>query len=152
MSVILNKINNETDVSVNKMVAFVTSMITGLLAHGLIMVNLVYNGDCLWGKFAYCFHVSLGRFIGKIIENIMNRIDPIVNVQSFNIFICILFLSISVMMIIEILKIKRIILTMIISSVFMMQPTVINSLGCWFTSHIYYIAMSMYIFNIFNTK
>ena len=147
MSVLLNKINNEMDVSINKIVAFLTSMIIGFLAHGLIMFNIVYNCDCLWGKFGYCFHVSLGRFVGSIIEKIMNHIDPIVNVQTFNIFICILLLSISTMLIIEILKIKNLILTIIISSVFMMQPTVINSLGCWFTSHIYYMAMCIYIYS-----
>ena len=50
------------------------------------------------------------------------------------------------MKIIEIFKIKKIIISIIISILFILQPCIVNTLGFWFVAHIYYIAL---FFNLY---
>ena len=92
MELLLDKIYNDSNLNINKIAAFITSLLIGFISHSLLIFNSLYNTDSLWGKYAFVCRVDLGRFVGRIIENFIQSIDGIVNVQSFNVMICILFI------------------------------------------------------------
>ena len=141
MELLLDKIYNDSNLNINKIAAFITSLLIGFISHSLLIFNSLYNTDSLWGKYAFVCRVDLGRFVGRIIENFIQSIDGIVNVQSFNVMICILFISLSAMKIVEIFKIKKLYISIIVSSLFILQPCIINVLGFWFVAHLYYVAL-----------
>ena len=133
---------SNNDIDSNRIIAFLSCFITGMLAHGFLIFNQMYNVDCLYVPYGMSPILASGRWFGVLINNLFVLfLKNNLSINSFNIIIGIFLLSLCASLLINIFNIKKRYVSIIISSLLAIQPAIINLTGYSFVFHLDIFAM-----------
>lgn len=121
----------------NRIIAFVSCFVIGLVAHSYLMFNQIFNGDGVFVPYGMSTVLAFGRWLGVILNNFFNiNLKCFLSINSFNILLGVILLSLCSAQIVEILNIKKAHVAALIAALMVVQPAIINIMGFSFVFHL----------------
>ena len=140
-------------ISIRVKVTFISSVIFGMAAHMFMMTNKLPNYDdvhCLLDD--YGSGIEFGRWMLFILGNIMRRTIGNISLPWINGLICIVILSITSVVVVDVLEIRSKMLCCLISAIMVSFPSVTGTLFFMYTAIYYCMAALMMALAIKCTK
>ena len=129
--------------NIQKKTALITTIVVGIIAHGMMLFNKLSIRDDLTYFFSGGLTFSLGRWGLYLIERIKNLIfqDSIYSIPTINGFFLIFCLAISICLLLDIYKIKTITLCVMISCIMISIPVIASMFGYLFIAQFFGISL-----------
>lgn len=132
----------------NKRFSFLTALIVGIITHITFLTEMIMSQDGLWNSICYykggIWEESLGRW-GLVIVNIIVNNLALPNLTGI---VSIVLISISVIFIVDILKLKNKITIFIVAVAMVVSPSLTGTLLYVYTSVAYCIAMLISVLTV----
>lgn len=128
--------------------AFITTWIVGLLAHAYRFFNFLPIWDSMYNFTGVGSTYSLGRWFLPYV----GLMSSIFDLPWVNGALSLLYISISIILMIELFQIKEKILIVLCSAVFVSFPTVVSTFAYMFTADAYMLAFLLSVMSIYLTK
>ena len=133
---------SDSSIESNRIIAFISCFVTGIIAHGFLIYNQIFNMDSLYVPYGMSPILASGRWVGILINNIFVLLLKYnLSINSFNIITGIFLLSLCSSQLVEIFNIKKRYVSIVISSLIVVQPAIINLTGYSFVFHLDIFAM-----------
>ena len=128
---------SDSSIESNRIIAFISCFVTGMIAHGFLIYNQIFNMDSLYVPYGMSPILASGRWVGVLINNIFVLLLKYnLSINSFNIITGIFLLSLCSSQLVEIFNIKKRYVSIVISSLIVVQPAIINLTGYSFVFHL----------------
>lgn len=132
----------------NKKFAFLTALIVGIITHITFLTEMIMSPDGLWNSICYFeadnWEASLGRWGLFISNKIVNNMA----VPNLTGVVSIVLVAISVLFIVDILKLKNKITIFIVSAAMVVSPALSGTLLYMYTSVSYCLAMILSVLTV----